>query len=276
MLLSACNSGYYIQMNPNQPITSTETGKPMAEKTFSFHGSAHSLLAGHNDVYHRKGRNQGSERDQRYDINSQPMDRSASLGLRYQIDRTSIVGLGVLLSDRKDGFLDDEPEHSRFTVYLSNTIFDPKMKPDDKLIVSFHLMAGFSFVGRDRYFYSNTSFTDNPGKVRRLDPSFPPYYEILAEPTLFSQLSDRVGLTLAPQMYFTFFGQRMHQRIGFRPGILIEPNRFIRVSASVPLMSKSWVFGDGNVYSGSKTLLNNSLSSTFSNLNIGVQFLLNP
>lgn len=277
VILSACNSGYYIRMNPNQPITSTESGKPLPEKAISIQGSAHSLFSGHNDVYHRDGRNRGSERDQRYDTNSMPMDRSASLGFRYQIDRTSLVGVSLQMSEMKDRFLSDEPEHSRYTLILSNTIFDPKMKPGDKLIASFHLMAGFSLIGRDRYFYSNTVFEDIPGTVRRDDPSYPLYYEFLAEPTLFAQLSDRVGLTLAPQMYFTFFGRRMHQRMGFRPGLSLEPTRFIRVSATVPWMSRSWAFGQGGAEPGSAAFLeNNTLSSTFSNLNISVQLLLNP
>lgn len=277
ILLSACNSGYYIRMNPNQPITSTESGKPMPEKTLSVQGSVHSLLSGHNDVYHRDGRNRGSERDQRFDTNSMPMDRSGSLGFRYQVDRTSLVGLSLQVSEMKDRFISDEPEHSRYTLILSNTIYDPKMKPGDKLIASFHLMAGFSLIGRDRYFYSNTVFDDVPGSVRREDPSYPLYYEILAEPTLFAQLSDRVGLTLAPQMYFTYFGRRIHQRMGFRPGLTLEPTRFIRVTASVPWMSRSWAFGQGGAEPGSAAFLeNNTLSSTFRNLNISVQLLLNP
>ncbi len=277
LILSACNSGYYIRMNPNQPITSTESGKPLPEKTFSFHGSAHALQSGDNDVYFRRGRNKGSERDKRYDTDSRPMDRSASFGFRYQIERNSTVGLSVVVSERTNTFLVNEPDINNYTLYLSNTIFDPKMKPGDKLIASFHLMAGFSFVGRDRYFYSNTVFDPLPGTVRREHPSFPVYYEILAEPMLFAQVSDRVGLTLAPQMYLTFFGRRMHPRMGFRPGIMIEPTRHIRFTASVPWMSKSWAFGQGGAEPGSAAFLgNNSLSSTFSNLNFSMQILLNP
>lgn len=280
LLFSGCFHGYYIQSNPNHPITSTESGKPMSEGAIAITGSAQALVSGDNEVYFRKGQKKGTLADLMHDTNTVPADRSIGLGFKYQTSKKVGVGAGLLYSENLDAFVPDREPYERLTFYIENGFYEHLTTSDNPWIASIHLKVGVSLFSRDRTYISEGSlFNTHDLTTEKHAPNQHALFELLAEPILYGPIVNSIGVTIAPQYYATMFSRNLHQRMGFRLGIVIEPTRYLRFTASSPIMTKNWIFGQA----ARQTDINydqpqdfNTISSVFRNINIGVQFILNP
>ncbi len=277
---TGCYHGYYVQSNPNHPITSTESGKPMPEGAIAITGSAHALVRGDNELYYRKRKNKGNLSDLQHDTNTVPADRSLGIGFRYQTSEKVGVGAGLIYSEQVDAFVADREPYERLTLYIENVFYEQLTSSKSPWKASFHVKAGVSLLSRDRTFISGgVLFQTKEWYSEKHEPNQHTLIELLAEPILYGPILKSIGVTIAPQYYSAMFSGAIHQRVGFRLGIVLEPTRFLRITASSPIMSKSWVFGQGLHHSSNanpKPYDDNTFSSVFRNVNVGIQLLLNP
>lgn len=148
VILSACNSGYYIRMNPNQGIVPTETGEPLPTGTKGVSGHL-SQTYGNDDLEHRSRSDGGIDNVQRGDKILNTRSTRIAVHASMQSSLVERVGIGLTYSSGERGFGQDRMFSDLWTLILDNTRY---WAQDDSIThISFYHAVGASMMSKSFY-----------------------------------------------------------------------------------------------------------------------------